>query len=60
MKKNYKTKVFCRLSVMRVVFCGILLFALNALWTASSVYGQQNVKKISLKLDQVSVTLCGR
>ena len=55
MKKNYKTKVFCRLSVMRVVFCGILLFALNATWTTSSVYGQQNVKKISLKLDQVSV-----
>ncbi|MEY8592617.1 SusC/RagA family TonB-linked outer membrane protein [Butyricimonas hominis] len=55
MKKNYKTKVFCRLSVMRVAFCSILLLSLNAFWISSSVYGQQNVKRISLKQEQVSV-----
>ena len=55
MKKNYKTKVFCRLSVIRVIFCSIFLLTLNSLWTNPSVYGQANVKKISLKLERTNL-----
>ena len=51
MKKNCKTKVFCRLSVMRGVLCGLFLLSLITLLDYSPVYGQQNVKRISLKLE---------
>ena len=51
MKKNCKAKVFCRLSVMRGVLCGLFLLSLITLLDYSPVYGQQNVKRISLKLE---------
>ena len=55
MKKNCKAKVFCRLSVMRGALCGLLLLSLTTLFTHSPVYGQQNVKRISLKLEATSL-----
>lgn len=56
MKKNYKPKRFCRLLVTcRVLFCSILLLGITAALTSSPVYGQQNSKRFSLKLTQVSV-----
>ena len=51
MKKNCKTKVFCRLSMIRGALCGLLLLSLTILLDYSPVYGQQNVKRISLKLE---------
>ena len=55
MKKNCKAKVFCRLSVMRGALSGLLLLSLTTLFTHSPVYGQQNVKRISLKLEATSL-----
>ena len=55
MKKNCKAKVFCGLSVMRGALCGLLLLSLTTLFTHSPVYGQQNVKRISLKLEMTSL-----
>ena len=55
MKKNYKTKVFCGLSTKcSMLFCSILLVTITSAFMSSSVYGQVT-KRISLKLDQVSV-----
>lgn len=55
MKKNCKAKLFCGLSVMRGALCGLLLLSLATLFTHSPVYGQQNVKRISLKLEATSL-----
>ena len=40
---------------MRGALCGLLLLSLTTLFTHSPVYGQQNVKRISLKLEATSL-----
>lgn len=56
MKKNYKTKKFCRLSMKcSVLLCSILILGIASAFTSSTVYGQKTVQRFSLKLENASV-----
>ena len=56
MKKNCKTKTFCRLSVMCIsLLCCILIFGITSVLATSSAYGQKTTPRISVKLENVSV-----
>ena len=56
MKKNYKTKKFCRLSIRcSLLLCSILILGITSVFTSSPVYGQKTVQRFSLKLESVSV-----
>lgn len=56
MKKNYKTKKFCRLSIKcSMLLCSILILGIASTFTGSVVYGQKAVQRFPLKLESVSV-----